>query len=230
MSRSRPLSVLLILLLAGLAACSGKRDQANANLPAGDSLLKESAAAMREVKTVTFAIEADGTIGGLALRRANGQLTKEGSAKGNAQIGSGAASLQLDFVVVGDTFYLKGLTGGWQKVPLATASSVYDPSAILDPDRGIAKVLSTASDGRTEAKEKVGTVETYRVAAKLDPAALSAVVPGVGDGVTGKLWIAADNKRLTKATFVVPATDGNDPVNVTVTFSDFDASVNISAP
>jgi lipoprotein LprG len=218
----------LILLLAGLAACSGKRQQAN--LPAGDPLLKESATAMREVKTVTFAIEADGTVGGIALRRADGQLTKEGSAKGNARIGPGAGSLQLDFVVVGDSFYLKGLTGGWQKVPLATAATVYDPSAILDPDRGIAKVLGTASDGRTEAKEKVEGVETYRVAAKLSAADLNAIVPGVGEGVTGKLWIAADNKRLIKAAFAVPASGGSDPVNVTVTFRDFDAPVTISAP
>jgi len=235
MRPSRPVTALALLAVvaiglvtAGLAGCKGSRQ--SGDLPAGDTLLSESAAAMRVVNTVRFAIESDGTVGGLALRRAGGQLTKEGNAKGNAQIGQGGASLDLEFVVVGDSIYIKGLTGGWQKLPLALASGVYDPSAILDPERGIAKVLSSATDAKTEARERVGGVDTYRVAAKLNATDLATIVPGVGEGVTGKLWLAADTKRLVKATFAVPASGGEKPVNVTVTFTEFDAPVNISAP
>lgn len=219
---------LLVVLLGGAAGCTGGRR--SADLPAGDALLKESAAAMRVVNTVRFAIESDGSVGGLSLRRAGGQLTRAGDAKGTAQVGQGGATLELEFVVVGDSIYIKGLTGGWQKLPLALASGVYDPSAILDPERGMAKVLSTATDARTEAREQVDGVDAYRVAAKLNPADLSTVVPGVGDGVTGQLWIAADSKRLVRARFAVPAGDGGQPVNVTVTFSEFDAPVTITAP
>ena len=57
-------------------------------------------------------------------------------------------------MLVGGELYIKGLTGGFTKVPAALAGSVYDPSAILDPDKGVAKVLSsvqnptlTSSDG-----------------------------------------------------------------------------------
>lgn len=228
MRPSRLVLALLVVLLGGAAGCTGRGG--SADLPAGDALLKESAAAMRVVNTVRFAIESDGTVGGLSLRRAGGQLTRAGDAKGTAQIGQGGASLELEFVVVGESIYVKGLTGGWQKLPLALASGVYDPSAILDPERGIAKVLSTATDARTEAREEVDGVDTYRVSARLNAADLSTIVPGVGDGVTGQLWIAADTKRLLKARFAVPASGGNQPVNVTVTFSEFDAPVTISAP
>lgn len=228
MLRTR-LVALLALALTVLAGCSSKGK--SSALPPGDTLLKESSAAMREVKTVRFAIEADGTVAGLALRRANGQLTRDGDAKGTAQVQQLGANIELEFVVVGDTIHLKGPTGGWQKVPLALASSVYDPSAILDPDRGIAKVLSTASEGRTEAREKVDGVDAYRVAAKLTAADLATIVPGARDGVTGQLWIAADTKRLVRAKFALPAESGQGKgATVTVTFSEFDAPVSISAP
>lgn len=214
--------------LAGLVACTGNSNQTS--LPAGDTLLKDSAAAMRDVKTVRFAIESDGTVAGLALRRAGGQLTREGDAKGTAQVQQFGANVELDFVVIGDTIHLKGPTGGWQKVPLALASSVYDPSAILDPERGIAKVLGTASEGRTEAREKIDGVDTYRVAAKLAAADLDTIVPGATDGVTGQLWVAADNKRLVRAKFTLPGSGEAKGATVTVTFSEFDAPVSISAP
>ena len=205
--------------------CTGKGRQSG-DLPAGDALLKESSTAMKGVQTVRFTIEADGTISGLALRRAEGQLRRDGDAKGSAQVQQFGVNVQLEFVVIGESIHLKGPTGDWQKLPLSLASSVYDPSAILDPDRGIAKVLATATDAKTEAKED----NAYRVSAKLNPTDLATVVPGVGDGVTGKLWIAADSKRLVKATFAVPGKDGAKGANVTVTFTEFDAPVTISAP
>lgn len=220
---------MLVLVLVGLAACKGKTPPA-ADLPAGDTLLKDSATAMRDVKSVRFSIESDGTVAGLALSRAGGQLTREGDAKGSAQVQQFGANVELEFVVVGDSIHIKGPTGGWQKLPLALASSVYDPSAILDPDRGIAKVISTASEGKTEAREKVDGVDAYRVSAKLNPTDLSAVVPGATDGVTGQLWVAADSKRLVRAKFALPGSGGSKGANVTVVFSEFDAPVTISAP
>jgi lipoprotein LprG len=228
--RVTALAVLLGVLLATLVACKGKGPDPAESLPAGDALLRDSAAAMREVKTVRFAIEADGTVSGLPLRRASGALTKEGSATGSAQVAQSGVNLELDFVVLGDSIYLKGLTGGWQKLPLALASSVYDPSAILDPERGIAKVLSTATEARTEAREKVGDTDAYRVAAKLDAPAVRTIVPGVGDEVTGQLWISADSKRLLRAKIMVPASGNDQGTTVTVTFSDFDAPVTVNAP
>jgi lipoprotein LprG len=227
----RPIRVALIaiLLTAGLAGCQGKGPRRD-TLPAADTLLRDSAAAMRDVRTVTFGIEADGTISGLSLRRAGGTLTKEGSAKGTVQVVLSGLTLEFEFVVLGDSIYLKGLTGGWQKQPLELAATVYDPSVILDPDRGIAKVLSTATDAHTEAQEKVGGVDAYRVAAKLDAQAVSPIVPGTGDGVTGKFWIAKDSKRLLKTTIAVPASGGGQGATVTVTFSQFDAPATINAP
>jgi lipoprotein LprG len=234
MPRLRPVIALFVALVA-LASCTGDKSKSNGNqaagdLPAADTLLKESAAAMRDIKTAKFLITADGAVAGLNLRRAEGTLTKEGSAQGSAQIDQAGLNVELTFVIVGDSIYLKGPTGGYQKLPLALAASVYDPSAILNPDKGIAKVLSTASEGKTEAKEAVDGKDAWRVAAKMTAADLSTIVPGVTTAVPGKLWISTSDKRLLKATFTLPDVGETKGGTVTVTFTEFDAPANISAP
>jgi lipoprotein LprG len=236
-SRLRPLLLLLTVVpVALLGAC--KHDKAASSSasapagsrPAGDTLLKDSSKAMADIKTAQFQITADGTVAGLALHRAEGTLTREGNAKGTAQINQNGINVELQFVVVGDKIYLKGPTGGYQQLPLALAATVYDPSAILAPDKGIAKVLSSATDAKTEASEQVDGKSAYRVAANLNGADLSAVVPGTTGTVPGKLWVGSSDKRLLKATFTLPSGTETKGSNVTVTFTDFDVPADISAP
>jgi lipoprotein LprG len=226
------LLVVLPLVLTGAAACTHHRPNASggADLPAGDVLLRDSAAAMRDVKTAKFLITVDGTIAGLTLMRAEGTLTREGSARGTAQVTEGGVAVELSFVVVGDKIYVKGPTGGYQTLPLALASTVYDPSAILDPDRGIATVLGTATGAKTEASEAVDGQPAWRVAVTADSKHLSAIIPGVTGAVAGKVWLAASDKRLLKAAFMPSGAGGATKGTVTVTFSDYDAPVSISAP
>jgi len=232
MSRLRPVLALFTVLVA-LASCTpdkAKTAAAADSLPAGDTLLKESAAAMRDIKTAQFLITADGTISGLSLRRAEGTLTREGDAKGSAQIDQGGANVELSFVIVGDKIYLKGPTGGYQALPLTLAASVYDPSAILNPDRGIAKVLSTATGAKTEASEAVDGTAAWRVAATMTGADLAAIVPGATGSVPAKTWLSTADKRLLKAAFTLPDSADAKGGTVTVTFKEFDAPATISAP
>ena len=234
MSRLRPVLALLAVLVA-LTSCTQDKpktngNQAVGNLPVGDALLKESAAAMRDIKTAQFLITAEGAVAGLNLRRAEGTLTREGSAKGTAQIDQDGLNVELSFVIVGDKIYLKGPTGGYQTLPLALAATVYDPSAILDPDRGIAKVLGTATEAKTEASESVDGRAAWRVAATVTAADLVTIVPGVTGSVPAKMWISTTDKRLLKATFTLPGVGDAKGGTVTVTFKEFDAPATISAP
>jgi lipoprotein LprG len=223
MSRLRPVLALSAVLFA-LVACTPDKAASSENLPPGDTLVKDSAAAMREIKTTQFLIGADGEIAGLSLRRAEGTLTKEGSAKGTAQVEQSGTPVELEFVIVGDKIHLKGPTGGYQTLPLTLASSVYDPSAILDPDRGIAKVLGSATGATTEASEPVDGKDAWRVAATTTGADLAGLIPGMTNSIPAQLWIADADKRLLKATFTLSGG------TVTVTFKEFDAPVTISAP
>jgi lipoprotein LprG len=235
MSRTRALLAGFTAVLIVLTGCTSKSKEdeagkADPNLPAAEGLLKESSAAMAGIKTAKFLITADGTIAGVALKRAEGVLTKEGNAQGTAQVEQIGATVDLAFTIVGQTMYLKGPTGDYQQLPLALAASVYDPSAILDPERGIAKVLGTATGGKTEAAETVDGQEAYRVAADNSSQTLVNVVPGVTGSVPGKFWVAKDGKKLLKAAFTLPAVGEAKGGTVTITFKEFDAPVTVTPP
>jgi lipoprotein LprG len=220
---------MLTAALATPLACSSEKPS-RASLPAATQLLADSAAKVREVRTVRFAIETSGTVSGIPLRKAGGQLTREGNAQGTVQLDQGGTVSELQFVILNDRAYIKGATGGWQSLPASMASTVYDPAAILDPDRGLAKLIETARDPRTEAREEVGGTDTYRVAASFDPQVVGALVPGAGAGVTGQIWIGVSSKLPVRVRFRLPAAGGGDAATVTATFSEYDQPVTVSAP
>lgn len=228
--RRRVLLVLVAALLATPAGCSSGKRKPSEALPSGSDLIRAAAAALRDVKTAHITIETEGNLTLVPLRRADAKLTSEGSAQGTVQVDQGGAAVEFAFTIIGDSAYIKGPTGGYQTLPLSFAASIYDPSAILDPARGVARLLETATEPRTEGHEKVDGVDTYVVAAKFDPKVVETLVPGAGEGVTGRLWLGIDQKLPVKARFELPDKYGGKPAVVTVRFNEYDQPVDISAP
>jgi lipoprotein LprG len=184
---------------------------------------------MGGVNSVAFAIRTDGT-SSLTVKSADGKLLKSGDATGTLQAVQSGATVEMAFTVLGDTVYLKGATGGYQKLPKALAMAVYDPSAILDPQRGIAPLLAKASGPKTEAKEKVGGQEAYRVKATLPKDSAAALVPGVTQNLTGQVWLGVADHRLLKVKAELPPGADGGKGSVTVTFTDFNGNFKIAAP
>src|SRR5437899_5550887 len=98
----------LAAVLVALTGCTSKPDKkadttpsVDPNLPAAEGLLKDSSTAMGGIKTAKFLITADGTIAGVALKRAEGMLTKEGNAQGTAQVEQMGTTAELAFTIVG---------------------------------------------------------------------------------------------------------------------------------
>jgi lipoprotein LprG len=231
MSRPKALLALLTLLTVGLVGCSpDDKPSTTSQLPAGATVISEAATATGAFKSAHVKIETDGEVGSLPMRRAEGDLLRSGDAKGTIQISQFGLLIEYNFVVVGKTIYLKGATGGWQKLDSSVAASIYDPSAILDPNRGIAKLLTTAKDPTTEGKETVDGKDAYRVAVKLDGTTVATLVPGVGGDVTGKVWVDAQTKQLLKAVLNVPGTSADKKGTVTISVTSIDTPVTVSAP
>src|SRR5262245_51580219 len=228
--RAGAVLALLALIAAGTGACTTKKATPGAQLPDAGGLLISSQLAMRQVQTVHGTIDVTGSISGLGLHRADGQLTREGKAKGTAVIEQSGQPVEVQFVIVGSTLYLKGPTGGFQSLPLALASTVYDPSAILDPNRGMVKLMASARGARTEAQEAVDGQPAYRVGFTPDDTVMAVLIPGIGAGSTAKVWIATDTKRLLKAAFTLPATSVDKGGSASIRFTDYDQPVTINAP
>jgi lipoprotein LprG len=220
-----------VLAVSVLGGCTDHKKAATTStgtLPAAADLMNQSEQAMRNLQSVHFGIDVNGTLPGLPLQSAQGDLTKEGNAKGSASIKELGSTIQADFVILGQTFYLKAGTGGYQSLPLSTASSIYDPSAILDPNRGVVKLMQAAKNPKVEAKEQVNGKDAYRVSLTPDTSTVNALIPGAGAGTTGTIWIDASTKHVVKGVFTVPGSGQG--ATVTITMSNFNAPVQISAP
>lgn len=225
-SRARLASV-CALTLALTAGCGGG---GSAKKPPAGPLLQQAAATLRATTSLGFSLRAAGAPQ-IRVKSVDAKLLRNGNAQGSAQVTEFGLPLQLDFTVLGKTVWLKGLTGGWQREPLSKVAGIYDPSAVLDPNRGLVKLLTTATDAGTQGRDKIGGQDCYRVQATLDRASVAGLVPGITADTPADIWISTTDHRVTKAELKVPPQSGNGkPGTATITFADFDTPFAIRAP
>ncbi|WP_433377638.1 LppX_LprAFG lipoprotein [Streptosporangium sp. CA-115845] len=224
MSARRIFIAAVLTVCSLVTACSGgDASDATAALPSGAELVRKSAEATRAVKSATFSMETEGTPA-VPVKKASGRLSGTGDADGTIQIDVAGSLQEISFVLIGETVHFKGVTGGFQKMSRSQLAAIYDPSAILNPERGVVQLLSNALDPKTQAAEKVNGVDSYRVSATLSQQVLATMVPGLAQSVNGTLWIDKATSRLLKAD--LPLTGGK----VIVVFSDYDVPVQVTAP
>jgi lipoprotein LprG len=221
------LSLLTALVIA--TGCTGGGGDSGTSLPEGRQLLAQASAAMRPVKSLGFTLDTEGEPP-VAVKRGDIELLKSGDARGTLQITQGGQPIEINFVLVGQTVHYKGVTGGYQKLPRAMVAQLYDPSALLDPERGVAKLLTAATEPKTEAREKAGGKDAYRVKATLPKDVAATLVPGVTTDLPGQVWIAVADHRPVKLRMEMAGTGGAGKSHVTVALNEFDADYKITPP
>ena len=224
--------LLAVLACAAAAATACSSDEPAGDLPDGSELLADAAASTAEIRSAHFTLTVNGEVPGLDVRRAEGDLTRDGDGGGAAR---GTVSMTLmgslfegEFVLLGDKVWIKGPTGDFQELPAAMVVNLYDPAAILDPERGVANVLSNVQDPVTEGTEDVDGVATYRVKGTVARDVITNLVPGIDADVDVTFWLRQDDgHQPMKASVAVPA-DGDPTVDVTL--SDVGKQVDITPP
>ena len=221
-------------LPAVFAGCSSGPDDeptpSVASLPPAAPLLKDSAAAMREVKSAKFDLAGRGSIAGVEVDSAEGTVTSDGRAQGIVHIKQSGSLVELELVVIGEDIYIKGPTGQFAKLPKGAAGSVFDPSQILSPDRGLARLLEFASEAKTVGEEEVDGIDTWKVEAKLDGTLVSHLMPlPTVNNVPGTLWISKDDGKLVQIAVTTPQA-GGETAQITLHLSDFGVQTEITPP
>lgn len=205
---------LLVCALALLTSCTSGGD-----LPDGATLLSKSAETMRSVKSVHFTIKVDGELPDVPVKEADGDLTSAGDSKGTAKVTFGGQLLSIEYVLTGGNLHFKGPTGGFTKLPAAFAGQVYDPSAILNADKGVAKVLASAKDAKTKSSGDVSVVE-----ATVPKDVAAGLVPGISADVKATFSIDKGS-QLKNAMFELPTGQ-----KVDVGLTAFNTPVTVTAP
>jgi lipoprotein LprG len=222
---ARPVAAMLWLL--SLAACTSHDSE---TLPAANPLLHRAAAAMRDVRTGRFDLEVKGELGGVEVRRAEGVMSRDGRASGTVDLEEGGQLVEFDVVFVNGTVYVKGPTGPFQSVPSELAGTIYDPTDLLIPSRGLARLLETARRARTVSRTDLDGTGSLEVETTLDGNVLAPLVPNpVPRAVRAMLWVGADEPRLLQVQTSIPGS-GRATTELTLTVSDFNVPVRITPP
>ncbi|WP_367131996.1 LppX_LprAFG lipoprotein [Saccharothrix sp. HUAS TT1] len=206
------------LVLALVAGCTSSGGGAG-SLPAGPELLARTAEGMKAVTSTHFTIEVDGELPDVPVKDAEGDLNARGESTGRAKVVQFGQLIEVEYVLVEQDLYFKGPTGGFTKLPAALAGQVYDPTAILDPDEGVARVLADARDAKTVSSDDGVTVVTATVPKDV----VAGLVPGIDADVASEFSIRDD--KLQKALFTLPG-----GAKVTIGLSDFNKPVTVSPP
>jgi len=217
----------LALAIVLLSACTSTSSTATptAAVPTATELLAKSSAAMAAVTSAKFTVAIDGQLPSVIVQSAQGDLTAAGDAQGNAKTMQFGQLVEVEFVLVGGDLYIKGPTGGFGKVPAALAGGIYDPSAILDPERGVAKVLTSVTSPTITSTDG----GSWQVSGTVPAAVAAELVPGIANDVAALLTISMATSELTAAQFTLDGSNGK-PATAKVELSDFNETVSISPP
>lgn len=230
MQTRRRLPVILlaaIALIAGLmTGCSSSKN--SGELPEAATLLKESSETTRDLKSVHLELSVNGKIEKLPVKTLHGDLTTDPktAAKGDAKITFGGSDVDIDFIVFDSDLYAALTKDAWDNY--GPAADIYDPSAILNPDTGLANMLANFTDATAEDHDKINGQDTIRVTGKVSAEAVNKLAPqlNAAEPMPATAWIQAkDPHQLVQAQ--LEQSPGN---SVQMTLSDWDKPVSVDKP
>jgi lipoprotein LprG len=220
----------LFTAIALIAGCSSKSEDTSKELPDAATLLKESSATTKSQTSVHLKLTVQGEIKELPIESLEGDLTSTPAVAAQGKVNLlflGQRMEGVQFVVADGTLYA-AITTGSQLQNFGPAADIYDVSAILNPDTGLANVLANFSDPKADGRENVNGVDTVRVTGNISADAVNKIAPQIAatGPVPGTAWITENgNHELVQAK--MDPTPGN---SVTMTVSNWGKPVTVTKP
>jgi lipoprotein LprG len=183
---------------------------------------------MGHVTRARLWLKVKGDLQAIRVQEAQGVIAREGETgevSATAIANSGGQQVRLDYILTGGDGYLKS-NGGWTLLPKIL---IFDPSVLLDSNRGLASMLARATDVHTEGSELVSGTASYRVRANVPtdlPERLA--VATAAPTLPATLWVAQKGNWLLRAQISWEGTSA--PTELTLTLSDFNKPIAIKPP
>jgi lipoprotein LprG len=218
----------LLATLALVAGCSSSK-QSDAPLPDAATLLKDSSQTTRAQQSVHLVLTTTGEIKELPIASLEGDLTLTPAvaAAGKADIVFLGQKLEgVQFVVADNTLYGAITANSWQN--FGPAADIYDVSAILNPDTGLANLLASITDAKSEGRENIGGVDSVRVTGTATADAVNKIAPQLkaSGPVPATTWIQEEGDHQLQQVKIEP-TPGT---SIQMTLSDWGKAVTVTKP
>ena len=207
-----------------VAGCSSSKPAES--LPDAPGLLQQSSQATKNLKSAHLDITVNGKIEGLPVKKLSGDLTNQPSTavQGNATITMAGSDVDVKLVVIDTVLYASLSPDSW--LDMGPAADIYDPSTILNPQTGLANMLASFTDAKSQSAETVNGVDTVKVTGNVSADAVNKLIPQVKatGPVPGTAWIAKDGDHNLVQAQIDPSSGNsiqmtlskwNDPVTVT---------------
>ena len=219
---------MLATLLAATLLISGCSKKSSEPLPDAAGLLTQSIASTKKLQSAHLEIVVNGKIDGLMVKSLSGDLTNVPAVavKGNSTISMGGSAVDIELVVLDGTLYAALTPNSW--LDMGPAAEIYDPSVILNPDEGLANMLTNLTDATAAGFETIGGVPTVKITGKIGADAVNKLIPPpkASAPLPSTVWIEQNApNQLVQAQ--VDQSEGN---NVQLTLSEWDKPVTVTKP
>ena len=219
---------MLATLLAATLLISGCSKKSSEPLPDAAGLLTQSIASTKKLQSAHLEIVVNGKIDGLMVKSLSGDLTNVPAVavKGNSTISMGGSAVDIELVVLDGTLYAALTPNSW--LDMGPAAEIYDPSVILNPDEGLANMLTNLTDATAAGFETIGGVPTVKITGKIGADAVNKLIPPLKASapLPSTVWIEQNApNQLVQAQ--VDQSEGN---NVQLTLSEWDKPVTVTKP
>ncbi|QLL09535.1 LppX_LprAFG lipoprotein [Mycobacterium vicinigordonae] len=228
----RLLAVLAALSIATtlVAGCSISKKAKGGPLPDAKTLVTQSAEVTKGVKSAHLNLTVTGKIAGLPLKTLSGDLTTTPTTagKGNARIIVFGSEVEADFVILDGELYTTALSPGqWTDVGKIDELLHYDPSAILNPETGVANVVANLNDPKAEGRDMINGQSTIRISGKVNADVVNKLAPLNATGpIPTTVWIQETGDHQL-AQVMLDKGSGN---SIQMTLSNWNQPVQVTKP
>ncbi len=217
----------LSIVAALVGGCSSSKRSA-APLPDAAALLAKSNLTTRNVKSVHLVLSVAGKIKGLPVKTLTGDLTTspDTAAKGEANLTVLGSAVDAQFVIDDGTLFAALTPGHWES--FGPANAIYDPSEILNPNTGLANILTNISNPKSESRENINGQSTVKITGTASADAVNGLAPQLKatQPLPATMWIQENgDHQLVQAKLDQSA--GN---SVQMTLSNWNAPVQVTKP
>jgi lipoprotein LprG len=229
-TRRRLFAFLAALSIAAalIAGCSSGAKQSGAPLPDAGTLVKQSTDVTKNLKSAHLVLSVIGKIPGLPIKTLTGDLTTAPAtaATGNVQLTLGGSDVDANFVVLDGELYATLTPNKWSD--FGKAADIYDVSAILNPDTGVANLLANFNDAKAEGRDTINGQSTIRISGNVPADAVTKLGSSLsaGNSTPSTVWIQeTGDHQLVQAKL-----DKSSSNSVQMTLSNWNQPVQVTKP